>query len=80
MGTVTIRDLNRQFEWSLPDGEASTIAGLVLHETRQIPNVGQKFSIHGFNFEILRRQRNQITFLRIVPPLEEQELAEGLGE
>lgn len=80
MGTVTIRDLNRQFEWSLPDEEASTIAGLVLHETRQIPNVGQKFSIHGFSFEILRRQRNQITLLRIVSPLDEQQLTQGLEE
>ncbi|MBL0941196.1 MAG: DUF21 domain-containing protein [Alphaproteobacteria bacterium] len=77
MGTVTIRDLNRQFEWSLPDEEASTIAGLVLHETRQIPHVGQKFSIHGFNFEILRRQRNQITLLRVVPPIEEEQLTES---
>ena len=43
-GTVTIRDLNRQFEWDLPDEEASTIAGLVLHEARRIPEVGQTFT------------------------------------
>ncbi|MEN8236203.1 MAG: HlyC/CorC family transporter [Pseudomonadota bacterium] len=65
MGTVTIRDLNRQFDWNLPDEEAATIAGLVLHETRQIPKVGQKFVIHGFQVEILRRQRQQITLLRM---------------
>lgn len=75
-GTVTIRDLNRQFEWSLPDEEASTIAGLVLHETRQIPHVGQKFNIYGFNFEVLRRQRNQITLLRIIPPHDNEEAGE----
>jgi Mg2+/Co2+ transporter CorB len=66
-GTVTIRDLNRMFEWSLPDEEASTIAGLVLHEARRIPDVGQAFAFHGFRFEILERQRNQITLLRITP-------------
>ena len=74
-GTVTIRDLNRMFEWSLPDEEASTIAGLVLHEARRIPEIGQAFAFHGFRFEILDRQRNQITQLRITP-LDEAEAAE----
>jgi Mg2+/Co2+ transporter CorB len=68
-GSVTIRDLNRQFEWDLPDEEAATIAGLVLYEVRLIPEVGQAFMLAGFKFEILRRHRNQITLLRITPPL-----------
>jgi len=67
-GSVTIRDLNREFEWRLPDDEASTIAGLVLHEARQIPDVGQVFRFYGFRFEIARRQRNQITSIRVTPP------------
>jgi Mg2+/Co2+ transporter CorB len=67
-GSVTIRDLNREFEWGLPDERASTIAGLVLHEARRIPEVGQVFSFYGFRFEILRRQRHQITALRVTPP------------
>ncbi len=66
-GTVTLRDLNREFEWNLPDEEASTIAGLVLYEARRIPEVGQEFVFHGFRFRILRRQRNQITLLRLTP-------------
>ncbi len=64
-GLVTIRDLNREFGWRLPDEEASTIAGLVLHEARRIPEIGQVFVFHGMRFEILERQRNQITSLRI---------------
>ncbi len=68
-GDVTIRDLNREFEWTLPDEEAATVAGLVLHETRSIPDVGQTFLFHDFRFEILRRQRHQITSVRITPPL-----------
>ena len=74
-GTVTIRDLNRELEWDLPDQEASTIAGLVLHESRRIPKVGQAFMFHGFRFEILRRQRHQITSLRITPPADTNRLA-----
>ncbi|MGB0934986.1 MAG: HlyC/CorC family transporter [Alphaproteobacteria bacterium] len=67
MGSVTIRDLNRQFEWDLPDEEAATVAGLVMHMGRVIPEVGQRILIKGFTFEVLRRQRNQITLIRIVP-------------
>lgn len=66
-GTVTIRDLNRQFEWRLPDEAASTIAGLVLEEARCLPEAGQAFVFHGFRFEILERKRNQITKLRLTP-------------
>ncbi|MGF1639580.1 MAG: HlyC/CorC family transporter [Rhodospirillales bacterium] len=67
-GSVTIRDLNRRFEWGLPDEEASTIAGLILHEARRIPEVGQTFLFFGVRFEILRRHRHQITAIRITPP------------
>jgi len=66
-GDVTIRDLNRAMEWRLPDEEAVTIAGLVIHEARSIPEPGQVFSFHGCKFEILRRRRNQITALKIMP-------------
>ena len=69
-GTVTIRDLKREFDWNLPDEEASTLAGLVLHEARRIPQVGQTFTFYGFRFEILRRQRHQITSIRVWPPAE----------
>lgn len=67
-GSVTIRDLNREFEWQLPDDEATTIAGLVLHEARLIPEPGQVFVFYDFRFEILRRHRNQITLLRLRAP------------
>ena len=64
-GAVTIRDLNREFEWDLPDDEASTIAGLVMHEARLIPETGQVFAFHGFRFEVLRRRKNRIVTLRL---------------
>jgi len=66
-GSITIRDLNRQFGWRLPDEEAATVAGLVLHESRRIPETGQVFMFYGFRFEILRRQRHQIISIRITP-------------
>lgn len=66
-GAVTIRDLNRVMDWTLPDAEAVTIAGLVIHEAQSIPEVGQTFSFHGLRFRILRRRRNQITAIKITP-------------
>ena len=68
-GTVTIRDLNREFEWKLPDDEDySTLAGLLLHEAQMVPDVGRVFHFYDFTFEVLRRQRNQITLVRVTPP------------
>jgi Mg2+/Co2+ transporter CorB len=67
-GTTPVRELNRDLDWNLPDEEATTIAGLVIHEARAIPEVGQRFAFHGFKFEIMRRQRNQISTLRVTPP------------
>ncbi|WP_413719987.1 HlyC/CorC family transporter [Silicimonas sp. MF1-12-2] len=64
-GSMTIRDLNRATDWSLPDEEANTIAGLVIHEAQTIPTKGQVFSFHGFRFEILDRVENRITRLKI---------------
>ena len=66
-GALPIRDLNRALDWALPDDEATTIAGLVIHEARAIPEVGQAFNFHGAKFEILRRQRNQLAVLRVTP-------------
>jgi Mg2+/Co2+ transporter CorB len=66
-GAVSVRDLNRVMDWNLPDEEATTIAGLVIHEARSIPDVGQSFTFHGFRFRVLRRTRNRITALRIQP-------------
>jgi Mg2+/Co2+ transporter CorB len=74
-GSVPIRDLNRAMGWSLPDEEATTIAGLVIHEARSIPDRGQSFTFHGFRFRVLRRERNRITALRIVPLQREAEAA-----
>lgn len=67
-GITTIRDLNRELDWTLPDDEAATLAGIVIHEAQQIPEAGQKFGFHGYRFEVVRRKRNQITLLRVTPP------------
>jgi Mg2+/Co2+ transporter CorB len=64
-GWVPIRDVNRAMNWNLPDDEAVTVAGLVIHEAQTIPEAGQSFVFHGYRFNVLRRQRNQVTGLNI---------------
>ncbi|MGH7002412.1 MAG: HlyC/CorC family transporter, partial [Alphaproteobacteria bacterium] len=66
-GEVTVRDLNRELGWDLPDDKAATVAGLVMHEARRIPEVRQVFAFHGFRYEILRKKNNRITALKIKP-------------
>ena len=66
-GAMTIRDLNRATDWTLPDEEANTVAGPVIHEAQTIPTVGQVFSFHGFRFEVAGRKDNRITRLKIRP-------------
>ena len=68
-GQVAVRDLNRALDWDLPDEHAVTVAGLVIHEAQTIPEPGQTFIFHNHRFQVLRRQRNQITALRVSPPL-----------
>ncbi len=76
-GDVTVRDLNRALDWDLPDEDAVTIAGLVIHEAQAIPEPGQMFLFHGHRFQVLRKQRNQITALKISPRLEPEDEESG---
>jgi CBS domain containing-hemolysin-like protein len=66
-GAVPIRDLNRLMNWELPDEEATTIAGLVIHEARAIPEAGQSFTFHDFRFRVVAKERNRITALHVQP-------------
>ncbi len=75
-GVVPIRDLNRQLDWKLPEDEATTVAGLVIHEAQTIPEPGQTFTFYGYRFEVLRKSRNKISALRITPVGDETALSE----
>ena len=67
-GTVTIRDLKRDFDWDLPDADYSTLAGLILYQAQMIPEPGQSFTFFDFRFDVVKRVRNQITLVRVTPP------------
>jgi Mg2+/Co2+ transporter CorB len=67
-GAMTIRELNRAMDWDLPDDEAVTVAGLLIHEAQAIPEVGATFTFYDHRFRVLARKGNQITRLEIAPP------------
>ena len=66
-GSVPVRDLNRAFDWQLPDAEATTLAGLVIHEARMIPQIGQTFNFHQFQFEVMKKRKHQVTSIKVTP-------------
>jgi Mg2+/Co2+ transporter CorB len=66
-GSAPVRDINRAMDWHLPDDDATTVAGLVIHEAQTIPDAGQAFTFHGYRFEVIRKSRNRITQLRVTP-------------
>jgi len=76
-GDLPVRDVNRMMDWKLPDEEAVTIAGLVIHESQTIPEVGQTFAYYGYRFEILKKQRNQIVSLKVRKTFEPDQRNEG---
>jgi len=75
-GDLSVRDINRAMDWKLPDEEAVTIAGLVIHESQTIPEVGQTFAYYGYRFEILKKQRNQIVALKVTKTFEPDQRSE----
>ena len=66
-GKVTIRDMNREFGWNLPDNNASTLAGLIFQEIKAIPEPGKIFSFYGFRFEIIKARKNHIDLIKVTP-------------
>ncbi|HKP77749.1 MAG TPA: HlyC/CorC family transporter, partial [Phenylobacterium sp.] len=66
-GSVTIRDLNRAMNWDLPDDEAVTVAGLLIHEAQAIPEVGQTYTFYGHRFRVEARKGARITSLTVEP-------------
>lgn len=75
-GTTTVRDLNRFCDWQLPESEAATVAGLLINDVKQIPNAGDRFEYHGFEFNVLRRQKNRLNLLRLTPLGQDQDETE----
>ena len=72
-GSVNIRDMNRELGTSFQSEIAATVAGLVINSVGIIPNVGQVFVLYGYKFEVLKRQRNQVTLVRITKILMDEE-------
>ncbi len=67
-GDTTIRDLNRYFKWDLSDEDAATLAGYLMYKIERIPNEGQVFALDGYTFTIVKKNKNRLELIDIVPP------------
>lgn len=67
-GDVNIRDINRELDIEIPDNVSSTIAGYIIDKTESFPNVGQVFSFDGIIYEIINKNKNQITQIHLTLP------------
>ena len=64
-GSTSIRDVNRELNWNLPDEHASTFAGLIIHEMHKLPKQGEIVQIFNLKVTIYHRQSNRITMLMV---------------
>jgi len=66
-GDMTVRDLNKQFDWSLPEEEAATLAGLLIHECQGVPQEQETYHLHGLYIQVIKRLHHQLLWLSIKP-------------
>jgi len=65
-GDVNIRDINRELDLNLPENNASTLAGYIIFKTEALPEVGQTFKFNNIIYEILNKNKNQITQIKVI--------------
>ncbi len=72
-GSANIRELNKAFNWHLPEDDARTINGMILEALEEIPAVGTRVRIEQYDIDILDVQDNMIKQVRVLPvtPLRE---------
>lgn len=64
-GEATIRDINRDLDFDLPEQHAATLAGLLIHACEKIPHRGESFESFGFKFKVIEKRKNQLTKIKL---------------
>ena len=72
-GTANVRELNKAFNWQLPEEEARTVNGMLLEALEEIPAAGTRVRIAQYDIDILDVQDNMIKQVKVLPvkPLRE---------
>ena len=66
-GSIPIRDINRQFGWSLPTDGPKTISGLALEALEAFPVGPASVRIGAYQLDIECVEGNAITQVRVTP-------------
>lgn len=72
-GSANVREINKAFNWTLPEDEARTINGMLLEELQEIPAIETRVRLSHYDIDILDVQDNMIKQVRVTPvtPLRE---------
>ncbi|CCK12193.1 Hemolysins and related proteins containing CBS domains [Cronobacter sakazakii 680] len=76
-GSANVRELNKAFNWRLPEEEARTVNGMILEALEEIPSAGIRLRLHQYDIDILDVQENMIKQVRITPVKPLRESVEG---
>ncbi|MGZ5009903.1 MAG: HlyC/CorC family transporter [Methylobacter sp.] len=64
---ITIRELNRVMQWSLPTEGPKTLNGLIIEFMETIPETGTSIKLHSYPLEIIRRDENSVKLVKFLP-------------
>ncbi|NCI15593.1 DUF21 domain-containing protein [Cronobacter muytjensii] len=76
-GGANVREINKAFNWRLPEDEARTINGMILEALEDIPSAGIRLRLHQYDIDILDVQENMIKQVRVTPVKPLRESVEG---
>ena len=66
-GSANVREINKAFNWHLPQEEARTVNGMLLEELEEIPQAGTRVQIKDYAIDILEVQDNRVKQVRVTP-------------
>ncbi|MGZ8174394.1 MAG: HlyC/CorC family transporter [Methylobacter sp.] len=64
---ITVRELNRVMQWSLPTEGPKTLNGLIIEFMETIPETGTGIKLHDYLLEIVKRDENSVKLVKFLP-------------
>jgi len=65
--TITVRELNRVMQWTLPTEGPKTLNGLIIEFMETIPEPGTSIKLHGHRLEIINQDNNTVKLVKFLP-------------
>ena len=65
--SITVRELNRLMQWTLPTEGPKTLNGLIIEFMETIPESGTSIKLHGHPLEIIKRDEHTVKLVKFLP-------------